>query len=96
MFNALHWGEDGVKKNYALQIGKIVQAARKKLGDVPVVFGECGVPMDLKSGPSNHEGDSADEDPSNEEAFSTGDFKWQERMMDAMISALEASSVGFK
>lgn len=29
-------------------------------------------------------------------AFKTGDFKWQRRMMDALISALEASGVGFK
>lgn len=46
--NALYWGK-GVKDNYALQIRNIVQAARSKLGDVPIVFGECGVPMDLKS-----------------------------------------------
>ena len=37
-----------VHQNYALQIKNIVVAARKRLGPVPVVFGECGVPMDLK------------------------------------------------
>ena len=47
IYNALYWGR-GVKTNYVLQIRNIVQAARKKLGDVPIVFGECGVPMDLK------------------------------------------------
>jgi hypothetical protein len=33
---------------------------------------------------------------SGEEAFRTGDWKAQERMMDSLISALEASIVGFK
>ena len=33
---------------------------------------------------------------SNEEAIRTGDWKWQNRMMDAMISAFESSLVGFK
>lgn len=47
IWNALYFGSS-VKANYALQIKNIVTAARKKLGAVPVVFGECGVPMDLK------------------------------------------------
>jgi hypothetical protein len=33
---------------------------------------------------------------SNEEAFRTGDFKWQERMISSLISAMESSLVGFK
>ncbi len=47
IYNALYFGK-GVKRNYALQIRNIVQAARRKLGDVPILIGECGVPMDLK------------------------------------------------
>ena len=47
-YNALYWGR-GVKKNYALQIRNIVQAARQKLGEVPILIGECGIPMDMKS-----------------------------------------------
>jgi hypothetical protein len=47
IWNALYFGE-GLRKNYALQIKNIVGAARKELGPVPVIFGECGVPMDLK------------------------------------------------
>ncbi|KAL1410100.1 hypothetical protein Q8F55_004103 [Vanrija albida] len=75
---ALYFGK-GVKKNYALQIGNIVAEARKQLGEVPVVFGECGIPMDMNY----------------EEAFKTGNFKWQERMLDALISALESSRAHF-
>ena len=48
VLKALHWGESGVKKNYALQINNQVLAARLSLGLVPVIFGECGVPIDLK------------------------------------------------
>lgn len=33
---------------------------------------------------------------SKEEAFKTGNWEWHERMMDALISALESSKVGFK
>jgi alkyl sulfatase BDS1-like metallo-beta-lactamase superfamily hydrolase len=29
------------------------------------------------------------------EAFEMGDFKWQARMMDALIMALEQSLIGF-
>lgn len=47
LLNALYFGKS-VKDNYALQIRNIVQKARAKLGDVPIVLGECGVPMDLK------------------------------------------------
>lgn len=33
---------------------------------------------------------------SEEQALKTGDWKWQARMMDAMMSAFEANLVGFK
>jgi hypothetical protein len=33
---------------------------------------------------------------SNEAAFKNGDFSWQERMMDHIISAMESSMIGFK
>jgi len=43
------------------------------------MIGECGVPMDINK----------------EEAFRTGDFSWHERMMGAMMCALEHCLVGF-
>jgi len=49
IYKALYWGIEGAKRNYALQIRNIVVGARKQLGEVPIVIGECGVPMDLKS-----------------------------------------------
>jgi hypothetical protein len=48
ILKALYWGKAGAKKNYAHQIRTLVGEARSKLGEVPIVFGECGIPMDLK------------------------------------------------
>lgn len=76
---AVYFGKRGVKENYALQIRNIVDAAHKRIGEVPIVFGECGIPIDLND----------------ERAFHDGDFRMQGRMMDALISALESSLVGF-
>ncbi|WWC98544.1 hypothetical protein V866_005436 [Kwoniella sp. B9012] len=79
LLKALYFGANGAKANYAKQIQTIVLEARLKLGAVPVIIGECGVPMDLN----------------NEHALKTGDWKCQRQMMDAMISALEGANVGF-
>ncbi|EIW69938.1 hypothetical protein TREMEDRAFT_38611 [Tremella mesenterica DSM 1558] len=79
ILNALYYGRNGAKKNYKLQISNLVNAARKSLGEVPIVFGESGVPMDL-----NHA-----------VAFKTGNWKWQARMMDAIICAFEENMVGY-
>jgi hypothetical protein len=48
ILNALYFGREGAKKNYALQIKNIVEASRAQLGEIPVIVGECGVPMDIK------------------------------------------------
>ncbi|WWD20684.1 hypothetical protein CI109_105160 [Kwoniella shandongensis] len=79
VLRALYFGKEAAKTNYALQIKNLVLEARLKLGPVPVVIGECGVPMDLN----------------NEHALKTGDWTWQERAMDALISAMESAMVGF-
>ncbi|KAF8885813.1 glycoside hydrolase family 5 protein [Infundibulicybe gibba] len=76
---AFYWGQKGTRDNYTLQIRNIVEAGYKALGEKPVIIGECGVPMDMN----------------NREAFDTEDFSWQSRMMDAMMTALEQSLVGF-
>ncbi|KAF9531115.1 cytoplasmic protein [Crepidotus variabilis] len=76
---AFYWGQQGVRDNYSLQIRNIVEHGYKALGENPVVLGECGIPMDMN----------------NREAFETEDFSWQTRMMDAMMTGLERSLVGF-
>lgn len=45
---AVYFGDAQTKDNYTLQIGNIVHAAHDKLGEVPVVIGETGFPMDMK------------------------------------------------
>lgn len=67
-------------RSYAVQFRNIIEAGYRSIGEVPVVIGETGVPFDLNNG----------------EAFRTGNFKWQERMMDAICSALEECLVSYK
>ena len=43
-----YWGQPSARDNYTLQIRNLRDKAHEALGDTPVVFGECGVPMDLK------------------------------------------------
>ncbi|KZT50302.1 glycoside hydrolase family 5 protein [Calocera cornea HHB12733] len=76
---ALYWGDAGAKANYTLQIGNIVQSVYPNAGERPVVVGECGVPLDMNEA----------------EAFKTGDFTWQARMMDALICGLDAARTSF-
>lgn len=80
ILRALYYGDEGAKDNYSLQIATLVREARDKFGmNVPIVFGECGVPIDLNG----------------ETAFASGNWKWQERMLDAVITAMERSLVAF-
>ncbi|KAH8112810.1 glycoside hydrolase family 5 protein [Phellopilus nigrolimitatus] len=76
---AFYWGQAGARDNFSLQIRKIAEAGYRSLGETPVVIGECGVPMDLNR----------------REAFKTNNFTWHTRMMDAMITGLERSLIGY-
>ncbi|PSS32123.1 hypothetical protein PHLCEN_2v2119 [Hermanssonia centrifuga] len=76
---AFYWGQRGARDNFSLQIRNIAEEAYRSLGEKPVIIGECGIPMDLNKG----------------EAFETDDWKWQMRVMDAMMTALEGALVGF-
>ncbi|KAG6330398.1 hypothetical protein ID866_8691 [Astraeus odoratus] len=76
---AFYWGHQGVRDNYSQQIRNIVDSAHGVLGEVPVLIGECGIPMDMNE----------------KEAFDTENWKWQYRMMDAMMVALERSLASF-
>ncbi|KAF9804686.1 hypothetical protein IEO21_09289 [Rhodonia placenta] len=79
ILKALYWGHQGARENFSLQIRNIVEAGYRSLGERPVVIGECGIPMDMNKG----------------EAFQTDSWIWQTRMMDAMLTALDKSLVGF-
>lgn len=45
---AFYWGHKGARDNFSLQICTLAEEAYKSLGNVPVVIGECGIPMDMK------------------------------------------------
>ncbi|KJA23943.1 glycoside hydrolase family 5 protein [Hypholoma sublateritium FD-334 SS-4] len=76
---AFYWGQKGARENFTLQIRNIVENGYRSLGEMPVIIGECGIPMDMNKG----------------EAFKTGNFIYQMRMMDAMLTALEKALIGF-
>ncbi|KAF5384366.1 hypothetical protein D9615_003481 [Tricholomella constricta] len=76
---AFYWGQQGARDNYSLQIRNLVEASYSSIGEKPVIIGECGIPMDMNQ----------------KEAFQTEDFTWQVRMMDAMLTGLERSLIGF-
>ncbi|KAG8939165.1 hypothetical protein FRC04_006933, partial [Tulasnella sp. 424] len=78
-WKAFYWGHKSARENYALQLKNIVEEGYKSLGESPVLIGETGIPMDMNE----------------RESFSTRDFVWQERMMDALLSGLERALVGF-
>ena len=46
---AFYWGQRGARENYSLQIRNIVEAGYRSLGEIPIIIGECGIPMDMKS-----------------------------------------------
>lgn len=50
---------------------------------------------EVSSPDKNMMGPEAKLPSSNKEAFSSGDFIWQARMMDAMITGLERNNLGF-
>ena len=46
---AMYWGHASARDNFALQLGNLALQAYESLGDTPVIIGECGIPMDMKS-----------------------------------------------
>jgi len=96
----LYWGHESARDNFSLQIGNLTKEAYISLGDKPVIIGECGIPMDMKFVfllvPQTHRLNLLISFVfSEKEAFRTGDFRWQAQMMDAMITGLERSLLGF-
>ncbi|KAI9101783.1 glycoside hydrolase superfamily [Phlyctochytrium arcticum] len=80
VLNATYFGVTGANRNYYGQIKNIVHDGRKLVGaNKPIVFGECGIPMDMNE----------------KKAFETGDYSHHTNFLDAMINALEGSLVNF-
>jgi len=49
LLKGFYWGQKGARENFSLQIRNLVEHANESLADRPVLIGECGVPMDMKS-----------------------------------------------
>ncbi|CAO3622527.1 unnamed protein product [Cunninghamella blakesleeana] len=79
VISATYFGQKGVKKNYSGQIKNIKQSGLDNIGEVPTLFGEVGIPMDIND----------------KYAFKTGDYTHQIQFLDAVIYALESSLVNF-
>lgn len=75
---------------------KLIEAGYESLGERPVFLGETGIPMDMKCVVRRIPSVTCtDRYFSNGEAFKTGDFTWQAKMMDALMTGLERNLVGF-
>ncbi len=69
----LVFGKKNVKQVFYSQLNTIKQFSKEKLGDIPTVIGEFGVPFDLN----------------NKRSFTTGDFKTQVQALDLYYQIIE-------
>ncbi|ORZ37820.1 hypothetical protein BCR44DRAFT_1459522 [Catenaria anguillulae PL171] len=44
---ATYFGLSGAKRNYTRQLGRLKGIGEERVGSVPTIIGECGIPMDL-------------------------------------------------
>ena len=72
------FGKNRVQRSFIRQIRHHVDAAEYKMGGIPTVIGEFGVPFDLKRN----------------DAFETGDYSDHEAAIDSYYRAMEANRVG--
>jgi hypothetical protein len=70
-------GRKNIHRSFADQVGWIKDQAKDRLGGVPTVIGEFGVPMDMNK----------------KKAFQTGDFRSQVQAMDRSFNAIEHNLV---
>ena len=66
-------GPRAVRRSFARQLGRLRRYARERMGDVPTLIGETGIPYDLNE----------------RKAYRSGDFAAQERAMDRTLAAIE-------
>ncbi|CDU25357.1 uncharacterized protein SPSC_05191 [Sporisorium scitamineum] len=79
LLKALHFGVQGLRKNYLAQIGMIKELAYASLGTVPIIIGEVGLPFDINA----------------RHAYKTGDYSKHHELLDALINAMEKMGLGF-
>lgn len=70
-------GRGRIRKSFAAQIARFVQAAEERLGGVPTLIGEFGIPFDLNR----------------KQAFRTGNFRAHLEALDRSFRAIEDNLV---
>ena len=68
-----------VNRSFVQQLARIKAEALQKMGAIPTLIGEVGIPFDMKGKIS----------------YRTGDFPLQERALDASLKALEANLLSY-
>lgn len=73
------FGKKRVRRYFAEQLENIKKESEVKLGNIPTLIGEIGIPFDMNR----------------KKAYKTGDFTAQEKALDANLQALEANFLSF-
>ena len=71
-------GRRAVHRSFRDRLRALVPEARERMGEVPVLLAEFGIPFDLQGG----------------KAFRTGDFRVQARALDRSCQAIEGALLG--
>ncbi|KAF9580325.1 hypothetical protein BGW38_003073 [Lunasporangiospora selenospora] len=79
VISATFFGIKGAKKNYRGQISNVLNLGLKNVGPKPCLIGECGIPMDINQ----------------RQAFMSGDYGYQSKFLDAVLSAMESNLLSF-
>jgi hypothetical protein len=72
-------GAGRVRRSYNQQMESFKKSARERLGGVPTLIGEIGIPFDLQK----------------KKAYSSGDFKTQVRAMDRSLQVMDDTLLNF-
>jgi hypothetical protein len=72
-------GAGRIRRSYYQQLERFKEAAREKLGDVPTLIGETGIPFDLQK----------------KKAYRTGNFKTQIQAMDRSLKAMDDTLLNY-
>jgi hypothetical protein len=73
------FGRKNIERSFAKQLGKAKEVSRERLGNIPVLIGEIGIPFDMH----------------HKKAYSTGNFKDQILAMNRSLNALDANLLSY-
>jgi len=73
----LIFGPQKVRQSFVDQIAQIIKTSERQMNNVPTLIGEVGIPFDMKD----------------KQAYRTGDFSLQVKVLDATMRALETNMV---